>query len=380
MPTFSNIDGEESATVTFTVGAISLTRNSSAELQEILCIGDPDVASSLGIARVVNTAPASTMAGLGVRIISGPSSVADFSVRAVLPSTATDNPVSLPSSQTINVRSSAANALVTAYQSTAADLNVTVAGYSTTVNVSSVAGAVNVRSSAANALVTVYQSTAADLNVTVAGYSTTVNVSSLAGPVIVRSSAASLLASVYQSTAADLNVTVAGYSTTVNVSSVAGAVTARTFTSSGGSVEGSTTTPSTGSVLGLNVRQVMPSGRQSTSILVTSTHSTSHYTLASSVAGLKHKVRAYFVGSTHTNPSTLIFLSSTEAAGAGAERWHVNFGSGSSGITGANMALSGPDFIFETLAADALAVRIEGGSSVTATVVARVSVSWFTEA
>ncbi len=51
MPQFRNIDGEESATVTFTVGAIELSRNSSVELQEILCIGDPEVASSLGVAR-----------------------------------------------------------------------------------------------------------------------------------------------------------------------------------------------------------------------------------------------------------------------------------------------------------------------------------------
>ena len=145
MPTFSNIDGEESSTVTFTVGAVSLTRNSSAELQEILCIGDPDVASSLGLARVTNTAPASSNAGLNVRILSGPSSVADFAVRAVLPSTYGDHGLRV-------------------LQSSAADLNVTVGNFSTTVNVSSLAGAVVVRSSAADHLASVYQSTFTDLN------------------------------------------------------------------------------------------------------------------------------------------------------------------------------------------------------------------------
>ncbi len=126
MPTFSNIDGEESATVTFTVAAVSLTRNSSAELQEILVLGDPEVASSLGLARVTNTAPPSTNAALNVRIASGPSSVADLSVRPIAPSTYGDG------------------GLYRVAQSTAGDLNVTVAGYSTIAAVSSVAGRVAV--------------------------------------------------------------------------------------------------------------------------------------------------------------------------------------------------------------------------------------------
>lgn len=394
MPTHRNIDGEESATVTFSVAAVELTRNSSVELQELLSLADPDVATN--VARVMASAPNSTMAGVVVRIAGGPSSLADFPVRSILSSTGTDNPVSAAQSGTWNIgtvtaitalttghvtvdtgsvtawlrsdsgvslstdgspastrqglvvrqvgfsttvnisslggavitRSSAADMLVTAstgsvrvHQSTASDLNVTVAGLSTTINVSSVggmvasqivdrdnstqiaavlnavpgstvwglcvrevggggdtqvavssgviqvqhitssganlttnttpgstayalivrdvvpnsttvnvsslAGAVIVRSSAANFLASVYQSTAADLNVTVAGYSTTVNVSSVGGAVIARSSAANFLASVYQSTAADLNVTVAGYSTTVNVSSLGGVVLGR---------------------------------------------------------------------------------------------------------------------------------------------------------
>ena len=314
---------------------------------------------------MLSAAPASTNAGLCVRVVSGPSSVADFSVRAVLPSTAGDNLVTVSTGS------------VRVHQSTAADLNVTVAGYSTIATVST--GSVRVHQSTAADLnvtvagystiatvstgsVRVHQSTAADLNVTVAGYSTIATVST--GSV-----------RVHQSTAADLNVTVAGYSTTVNVSSVGGAVVTRVNTSSGGGVEGSTTTPSTGAVLGLNMRQVMPSGRQSTTTLITSTHSTAVYALVSSVAGLKHCVGAYFVSSTHTNPSTFIFMSSLAI-----DRWHVGFGSGSSGITGANMALSAPDWIFQADAANALNCRIEGGSSVTATVVARVSIKWFTEA
>jgi hypothetical protein len=225
--------------------------------------------------------------------------------------------------------------------------------------------------------VRVHQSSAADLNVTVAGYSTTVNISSLAGPVIVRSSAANALMTVYQSTAADLNVTVAGYvapSTTVNVSS--GVIRAQQYTSSGGGIEGSTVTPAAG-VMGLHVRQIFPT-MNSTTLVITSTHSTAIYPVVSSVAGLRHKVYAYFVGSTHTNPSTLIFCSSASASGF--DHWHVNFGSGSSGITGANMAMAPPGFIFAGVSQNALNVKIEGGSSATSTVIARVSVAWFDEA
>jgi hypothetical protein len=206
--------------------------------------------------------------------------------------------------------------------------------------------------------VRVHQSSAADLNVTVAGYSTTVNVSSLGGAVIVRSSAASLLGTVYQSTASELQTT------------------ARINTSSGGAVEGSTTTPAA-NVTGLHIRQVYPT-MQSTTLIITSTHSTAVYPVISSVAGMRHKVYAYFVGSTHTLPSTMIFCSS--ASDAGFDHWAVNFGSGSSGITGANLALSPPGFIFAGITANALNVKVEGGSSVTSTVVVRLAISWFDEA
>lgn len=187
--TFSNIGLAEPSTITNRAAAVTIARGSTNEQQEILCIGDGQ--SSLGVAVVTDTTPASTAFGVVVR--------------EAAPST---GPIAVSSiAGPVTIRSSAANALVSVYQSTAADLNVTVAGYSTTVNVSSVGGAVIVRSSAADALVSVYQSTAADLNVTVAGYSTTVNVSSLAGAVTVRNS-----------TAGELIVTPARASTTVRAS------------------------------------------------------------------------------------------------------------------------------------------------------------------
>ena len=231
---------------------------------------------------------------------------------------------------------------------------------STTVNVSSLAGAVIVRSSAASLLASVYQSTAADLNVTVAGYSTTVNVSSLAGAVIVRSSAADHLVTVYQSTAAALNATVVPGSTTWTVQS-------RATTSSGGSLEGSTNSP-THSVTGLHVRQAL-SSLQSTTVIVTSSNSTAVYSLIASVASVRHRVYAYYMGaSTSGNNSTLVFMSSLAI-----DRWAVVF---SSGVWGANLALSPPGYIFQTDAQNALNVRIESASTA---VQARMSLAWFSE-
>lgn len=299
MPTFSNIDGEESATVTFTVAAVSLTRNSSGELQEILCLGDPEVASSLGLARVVNTAPASTMAGLVVRIAGGPSSVADFSVRAVLPSTAADNPVAFPSTQSVQAKNSTIGDLLASVQQNS----------------------------------TVWQ----------------VQIPSSQSVQVKNSTIGDLLASVQQNS-------------TVWVTQP------RLFTSSGGGVEGSTVTLSTGE-LGLNVRTVMPTGRQSTSILVNIGTAGGSSVLISSVAGLKHKVYAFSVMSTVTGVSSVAFVSS-----AAIERWGLILGSQSSGITGANLAVTPPGFLFETVAANAL------NFLASSTGLYRVSLAWFTEA
>ena len=113
---------------------------------------------------------------------------------------------------------------------------------------------------------------------------------------------------------------------------------------------------------------------ESTTQFITSTHSTALYSLVSSGAR-RVKVYAFHVTSTHTNPSTLVFMSSL-----GSDLWHVGFGSGSSGVTGANLAVTPPAFLFGTAVNEALNVRIEGGNSTAAsTTLARISFSYFTE-
>ena len=411
MPTFSNIDGEESSTVTFRVRAVQFDMAGVTEDMEVLALGDPD--SSAALAAVTNAAPASTRFGLNVRVVGGPSSVADFAVRAVLPSTYGDHGLRV-------------------LQSTAGDLNVTVAGYSTTVNVSSLAGPVIVRSSAADQLVSVYQSTAADLNVTVAGYSTTAQVSSVAGLVntrpvsssgvslstdtdpastvqglIVRQVGFSTMVAVsslagavdvrpvagstftvraMQSSAADLNVTVAGYSTTVNVSSVGGAVVVRSSAadffatvknstigellasvqqnstvwqtqakiqdSSGVGFIGTITRPTT-AAQGLAVRTVL-NDLQSTYLSTMGNNSTSS-TIVSSVAAQRVKVFAYSITSTVQAINTLSFASSLANP-----IWGVQMQSVSSAIAGANLAVTPPAWLFATEAASPLVFKVTG--------------------
>src|SRR3990167_5631888 len=380
--TFTNLALEEPSTVTARVAAVTIARGSTDEQQEILCLGDGQ--SSLGIAVVTDTTPASTAFGLVVR-------------EAVAQST---GPFAISSiSGPVIIRSSAADALVSVYQSSAADLNVTVAGYvapsttitvrqstytdlhglmrigdrdastqvatvtntdpastayalavrqvgvnpgSTTVNVSSLAGAVIVRSSAAALLASVYQSTAADLNVTVAGYvapsttitvrqstaadlnvtvagySTTVNISSLAGPVIVRSSAAEALVTVYQSTAGNLLAT---------VNSRDGA---------GNALDSSTSAPSTGA-RGLLVRPII-GGIQT--YAASTTGNSPATTIVSSQAASRAHVFAYSITTTLAGP-VLCGVSSGATL-----KWPIVLAAICSAISGVNLAVSPPGSLF----------------------------------
>lgn len=65
MATFSHIGLAEPSTITKALAAVTVTRNSSATEQELLSLADPE--SSLGVARVTNARPDSTMWGLVVR-------------------------------------------------------------------------------------------------------------------------------------------------------------------------------------------------------------------------------------------------------------------------------------------------------------------------
>lgn len=398
--------------------------------------------SSSGVSMSTDTDPASTKQGLIVRQVGF---------------------VAASTIQTISTGS------VRVHQSTASDLNVTVAGYSTTVNISSLAGPVIVRSSAADALMTIYQSTASALQMTAtpAGgstWNTRPLQSSAADLQMTATPAAGSTWTVraMQSSAADLNVTVSGYSTIAAVSSVGGIVLTQlsdrdastkvaavlgaapdstsyglvtrdlstgpfvvssiagltlvaqnsttwavqvdgrvraqnsTITDFLASVQQNSTvwqvqahnstigdllasvqqnstawvtqahfmdssnvTPNivgtrpTTNAQGLAVRTVL-NDLQSTAFSTLGNGSTSS-TIVSSAASLRHKVYAYSITSTNQAVNTLTFASSL-----GNPLWHVALQSFSSGVSGANMAVSPPGWLFATEAASPLVFKITG--------------------
>lgn len=235
MAVFSNIGLQEPSTITGRVATVSINRGSTAEQQEILVLGDPETSNA--IARVLNAAPASTDWGVVVRPVGASttvnvSSVAGvvavaqdstvwavqsaqagaWTVRATLSSTSADNPVTASQAGAWTVRAT--------LSSTSADNPVSAAQAGTwdVRNVSSVAGKV-----------AVVNSSAADLNVTVAGYSTIAAISSVAGIVAVRPSDTNWASSAgfHFNSSGELLTRDAGNSTTVAVSSLGGIVAIR---------------------------------------------------------------------------------------------------------------------------------------------------------
>jgi hypothetical protein len=127
------------------------------------------------------------------------------------------------------------------------------------------------------------------------------------GPIAVTNSTATdLLTAAVQSGTWNIGTvtTVTTVSAVTTVSSLAGAVTARNFTSSGGAVEGSTTTPPTGA-LGLHVRPLHPA----LTTFNSTAGSDSVATLVSSQATTKAFVSAYTVNSTEAGPIQCGFYS-----------------------------------------------------------------------
>lgn len=234
---FNNLGLQEPSTITARVATVTIQRGSTLEHQEILVLGD--ATSSLAVAQVTNAAPSTSAYGLAVRQVDAVQSAQSgaWTVRATLSSTGTDNPVTAAQSGTWTVRANVS--------STAADNPVT-ASQAGTWNIGTV--------TAVTGKVSVINSSAADLNVTVAGYSTTVNVSSVAGIVAVRPSDTNWASSAgfhFNSSGELLTVAAASAaSTTVNVSSLAGRVGIAGYHASGSLVN---VTDSTNNAINVNV-------------------------------------------------------------------------------------------------------------------------------
>ena len=113
-------------------------------------------------------------------------------------------------------------------------------------------------------------------------------------------------------------------------------VSARTLTSSGGSVEGSTSGPLS-TVLGLHTRSVLPA---LLSVASSNAFASTSFSVGSSGATARNKVFAYSVMSTSTTATEIGFYDGATL------KWPLVLQAQAGGITGANLAVSPPGWLF----------------------------------
>jgi len=311
MATFSHISGAEPSTITFKARTIAITQNSSVMQQEIISLGDPDTSNA--VAAILNTAPASTAWGLATRPVGYSTTVQVSSVGGI---------VQIQGNSTVVFAAGLISSAVPAGNSSGLTVRPVWSSTNTDQPVSA----------AQSGTWTVSQS----------NFSTTVQVSSVAGTVKVDQVSTTWAVQMTQ------------YSTTMQVSSVGGIVTIQgNSTVSIGTNLQSTSAPSSGSS-GLVVRQVIDNilTFASTSALASTT-----VEVQSSGANLRTYVTAYSITSTNQTPAHWGFFSSN-----GALLWPITLAALSSGVAGANLAVAPPGYLFRTNASDALNFKTNGST------------------
>lgn len=368
--------------------------------QEIISLGDPE--SSLALAAVLGAAPASTTFGIVVRrvgdstsIIHGDSTVFQGSSAwqvqvtnqaRVSNSSAADFLVQVSGNSTVfqggapwSVSQVAGSTWsVRAQNSSAADLLAQISGNSTVfqgsslwqVQVSNGNSSVTITAIAAGAGRLNIGSTAADNAVVVSGNST---VAPLAGSTWntrpIQSSAADLQMTAtpaagstwatrpIQSSAADLQMTatpVAGSTwTTRPIQSSAADLQ---VTATIGANLQSTAAPSSNSS-GLVVRLVVDN---ILTVSSTTLFASTSLTIQSSAAGLRSYVVAYSILTTNAGPSKPRFYSGSTLL------WPLILAAVSSAVSGANLAVSAPAYLFRTKVAGPLTLQLGAGASTVA--------------
>jgi hypothetical protein len=392
MATFNNIQLEEASTVTHRMATVTIDRGGVLEEQEVLVVGDPE--SSLALAGVLNTTPASTQFGIVVREAEPTTTVNVSSLggRVLVDQNSTVWPVQVSSvSGTVQVTQvTSSGADIT--DSTNGSIKVTVveqpAGGSTQVaissgivqtqqitssgadltgnasldtsafaisvrNVSSGGGAGSTIQTISTGSVRVHQSSAADLNVTVAGYvaptnSTIHTISTVQGRVYVGSTQAELKASVYQSTASELNVTVAGYvapSTTVQVSSGTMHLNSVSpnYISSGHPIAGSSC--------------ILVQENIITSTYVSGTLSSAESTIILSLPN--NKICVYAMNLSVNQPTSQMIRIVSASTN---EKWRMYFNSSAISM-GAVLSVNPPQFLFRSDSNQSIAITSSGGSA-----------------
>lgn len=393
MATFNHISGAEPSTITFKAATVSQTRNSSVMHQELISLADPE--SSLAIAAILGAAPASTTFGLVVRrvgdstsIIKGDSTVfqgGTWTVTVQGNSTVAPLAGSLWTTQGNSTVAPLAGSTwnTRPLQSSAADLQMTA---------TPAAGSTwNVRA---------LQSSAADFNASVqpiagstwrtqpgstswassAGFhfdssgglqiSGTITAGGSTGPLTISqlldSSGGSITAADSANNAVRVNVVagsvtwnLGGLQSSAVASAQSSALLVRivggpssaadcAITATLGTNLQSTVAPSSGSS-GLVVRQVIDNILTTAS---TNAFVSSALTIQSSGAGLRSYVVAYSILSTNGGPNRVKFMSGSTML------WPVIFAAVSSAVSGANLAVSAPAYLFRTKSAGPLSLNL----------------------
>lgn len=270
------------------------------------------------------------------------------------------------------VRSSKADALGTVYQSTAADLQATVTQASSLwqVQVSNGNSSVTISAIAAGAGRLNIGSTAADNAVSISGNST---VAPLAGSTWntrpLQSSAADLQMTAtpaagstwnvraLQSSAADFQVTATPVSgSTWATRPIQSSAADLQVTATIGVNLQSTTAPSSNSS-GLIVRQVVDN---ILTVSSTTLFASTVFSIQSSAAGLRSYVVAYSILTTNAGPARVRFYSGSTLL------WPMLFAAVSSAVSGANLAVSAPAYLFRTKVAGPLSLQLGAGASTVA--------------
>lgn len=399
MATLFRIGGAEPSTLTFKVRTVQINQNSSNMQQEILTIGDPN--SSLALAECSSLVPSSTQVGLvtkeaggflssvgGVVTIAGNSTVfqggspwgvsfpagnissvaqtgnssgltvrpvwsssnTDQPVRAVLSSTTADNPVSATQVGTWTVVPSFGtmqSSVVASAQSSALLVRI-VGGVSSAVD---------------NPVRAVLSSTTADnpVSATQVGTWTVVpSFGTLQSSAVASAQSSALLVRLVggPSSAVDVQIRPVFSSTNTDnpVRAVLSSTTADnpvsatqvgTWTMTIGAQLQSTAAPSSGSS-GLIVRQVID---LPLTFVSTNAFASTLAAINSTVTGARCKVFSYSVTSTCQTPTKISFY------GGSSLKWALILGSLSSAVTGANLAVSPPAFLFGCAAGSSMTLR-----------------------
>lgn len=297
MTSFSNIGLAEPSTITKVVASVIIARGSTNEHQEILCLGDP--ASSGSIAQVSSGAVTSSFAGLVVKHAG--------TLPVSLSSTAADNPVVISGNSTV-------------FQGT----NPWVIGGNSSVRVT-------------------FSSTAADNPVVISGNSTVMQGTSpwvISGNSTVFQGTSPWVVSATRinigSTAADNAVLVSGNST---VAPLAGSI----WTVGGGS-----TTPASSNSSAVYVREVVDSVL---TFVSSNCFASSLVAINSTATGQRCRVFAYSVTSTVQSPTKMSFY------GGSSLKWTFTLAALSSAVTGVNLAVTPPAYLFQCAAGSSMTFR-----------------------